>query len=90
MLSKSLSITFRYYSSTAASPQLVKQLRTITGSPLKDCMKALKEANGDIDKSKDLLKKWGLAYAERRTDRLATSGLIALKIDKKRHLATMI
>ena len=50
----------------------VKQLRMATGSPLKDCMKALEENNGDIESSKDYLRKKGLADAEKKTDRLAS------------------
>lgn len=44
----------------------------MTGSPLGDCVKALTEATGDIEKAKELLRKKGLAYAEKRADRLAT------------------
>jgi len=43
----------------------------MTGSPLKDCIKALEQTNGDIEASKDFLRKKGLAEAEKRTDRLA-------------------
>jgi hypothetical protein len=50
----------------------VKKLREITGSPLMDCMKALTESAGDVEKSKEYLRKKGLAYAEKRADRLAT------------------
>jgi len=50
----------------------VKKLREITGSPLMDCMKALTESLGDVEKAKEYLRKKGLAYAEKRADRLAT------------------
>ncbi len=36
---------------SVATAALVKQLRQLTGSPLKDCMKALEETNGDLDAS---------------------------------------
>lgn len=65
----------------AVSPKLVKELRVATGSPLKDCMKVLTETDGDIAKSKELLRKRGLADAEKRTDRVASQGLIALAMD---------
>lgn len=59
----------------------VKKLRDMTGSPLGDCVKALNEATGDFDKAKEFLRKRGLAYAEKRADRLATQGLIGLHSD---------
>ena len=51
-------------------------MREITGSPLMDCMKALTDSAGDFEKSKEFLRKKGLAYAEKRADRLATQGLV--------------
>ena len=43
----------------------------MTGSPLKDCMKALEETGGDLEASKEFLRKKGLAEAEKRTGRQA-------------------
>lgn len=48
-----------------------------------DCMKALTETTGDFEKSKEFLRKRGLAYAEKRADKLATQGLIGLHSDEK-------
>lgn len=62
----------RQMASSVATPALVKQLRLLTGSPLKDCMKALEETGGDIEASKDYLRKKGLAEAEKKIDRLAS------------------
>ena len=56
----------------------MKDLRNLTGSPLKDCMAVLVETGGDISASKDLLRKKGLAFADKRADRDATEGLIGL------------
>ena len=44
-----------------------------------DCMKALTESAGDVEKSKEYLRKKGLAYAEKRADRLATQGLVGFE-----------
>ena len=60
------------------SPAIVKQLRDQTGSPLKDCLKVLTETNGDIAASKEMLRKRGLADAEKRADRMSTQGLIGI------------
>jgi len=56
----------------------------MTGSPLKDCLKVLTETAGDIPKSKDLLRKRGLADAEKRSDRLATEGLVGLTVEDQK------
>lgn len=48
-------------------------------------MKVLTETLGDIAKSKELLRKRGLADAEKRSDRLATEGLIGLEISENLH-----
>lgn len=53
----------------------------MTGSPLGDCVKALTESTGDFEKAKEFLRKKGLAYAEKRADRMATQGLIGLISD---------
>jgi elongation factor Ts len=62
----------------------------MTGSPLKDCLKVLSETDGDLEKSKELLRKRGLADAEKRADRLATEGLIGLKIDHEQSRVTLV
>ena len=41
-------------------------------------MKALTETNGNIEASKDYLRKKGLAEAEKRVDRLAAQGLVGV------------
>ena len=54
----------------------------MTGSPLGDCIKALVESQGDTEKAKEFLRKKGLAYAEKRADRLATQGLIGMSMSE--------
>ena len=50
----------------------------MTGSGIKDCMKALEENDGDIEASKDYLRKKGLAEADKKVDRLASEGLVGV------------
>ena len=70
-------VTRRLFSSAYKPSSVeVKKLREITGSPLMDCMKALTDSAGDFEMSKEFLRKKGLAYAEKRADRLATQGLV--------------
>jgi len=47
-------------------------------------MAALQETGGDIEASKEYLRKKGLATAEKKMDRVASEGLIAVKQDKSK------
>jgi elongation factor Ts len=48
---------------TMADMNLIKQLREATFAPLGDCKSALDEANGDIERAKQILKEKGIAKA---------------------------
>ena len=72
------------------SAGLVKQLREMTGSPLKDCMAVLTQTEGDLEASKDLLRKKGLAFADKRADRDATQGLVGIVEDPEKNSITMV
>ena len=54
----------------------VSSLRTKTGAGMMDCKKALAETEGDVEKAVDLLRKKGIAKAEKRAGRTASQGLI--------------
>ncbi len=56
--------------------QQVKELRDKSGVGMMDCKKALVEANGDIDKAFDILRKSGIAKAKKKSGRDAKEGLI--------------
>ena len=58
----------------------VKELREQTGVGLMDCKRALTEAQGSIDKARDILRQKGLAMAEKRSGREAADGLIGSHI----------
>ncbi|MEC4684975.1 MAG: translation elongation factor Ts [Nitrospirota bacterium] len=55
---------------------MVKRLREQTGAGMMDCKKALSESNGDFEKAVDVLRKKGLAAAEKKAGRKASEGLI--------------
>ena len=59
-----------------SSAQTVKQLRDISGAGMMDCKKALEEANFDIDKAMDILRKNGIAKAKKKAGRDAKDGVI--------------
>ncbi len=55
---------------------LVNKLRQKTGAGMMDCKKALTEANGDIEKAIEILRKKGAAVAVKRAEKTANEGLI--------------
>ena len=57
----------------------VKELREITGVGFKDCKLAIDECNGDIDLSIDYLRKKGISKANKKMERVAAEGLVAIK-----------
>jgi len=61
------------------SAALVKDLRERTGSGMMECKKALVEAGGDIEAAIELMRKSGLAKADKKSSRTAAEGRIALK-----------
>lgn len=64
---------------------LIKELRNKTGAGINDCKKALTEADGNMEKAIELLRKKGAAMAMKRADKAANEGAVKSKIseDKK-------
>ena len=58
------------------STQLVKELREKTGVGIMACKNALQESAGDIDKAVEILRKKGIAKAQKREGRIASEGQI--------------
>ncbi len=58
------------------SAQLVKQLRERTGAGFSDCRTALVEAQGDLEKAVDILRKKGQAAAQKKAARTTSEGLV--------------
>lgn len=54
----------------------IQKLREITSMGMMDCKKALEEANGDIEKAIDLLRKKGAAVAAKRGGNSTCQGLV--------------
>lgn len=61
--------------------ELIKKLRDITGAGMVDCQKALKEADNDLEKAVDILRKKGIAKAAKRTDRETNEGIIKVAVN---------
>jgi elongation factor Ts len=58
------------------SSELVKQLREQTGVGIMACKNALQEADGDINAAIDILRKRGIAKAQKREGRTASEGQV--------------
>tara|TARA_Y100001960_G_scaffold308801_1_gene366542 strand:- start:414 stop:1013 length:600 start_codon:yes stop_codon:yes gene_type:complete len=58
----------------AINANQVKELRDRSGVGMMDCKKALVEADGNIDKAFDLLRKAGIAKAQKKAGRSAKDG----------------
>lgn len=58
------------------SIQDVKDLREKTGAAVMDCRNALSEVEGDFEKAKSVLKKQGLARAEKKKEREIKAGKV--------------
>jgi len=54
----------------------VKELRELSGAGMMDCKKALQEANGDIKKAMEVLRKNGIAKAQKKVGRSALDGVV--------------
>ena len=61
----------------------IKILRDKTGAGMMDCKKALVENEGDLEKAVAWLRKKGIAKAEKKSSRVASQGLVGLKIQDK-------
>lgn len=59
------------------SAQTVKKLREETGAGMMECKNALNETGGDFEKAKLVLRKRGIAIADKKSARAAKEGIIA-------------
>ncbi len=68
------------------SAQQVKELRERTGAGMMECKTVLTEAGGDMEVAIDLLRKRGLAKADKKAGRVAAEGVVvtATSADLKR------
>lgn len=62
----------------AITAALVKELRERTGAGMMECKKTLVETNGDIDAAIELMRKSGMAKADKKADRVAAEGVVAM------------
>jgi len=63
----------------AVTAEAVKVLRERTGAGMMECKKALVETNGDLDAAAELMRKAGLAKADKKAARVAAEGVIVIE-----------
>ncbi|MGB5288949.1 MAG: translation elongation factor Ts [Ignavibacteriaceae bacterium] len=68
----------------------VNDLRQRTGAGMMDCKRALEEANGDVQKAIEILRKKGASVAAKRAEKSANEGLIVTKISDDKKSATIL
>ncbi len=72
------------------SADLVKQLRERTGAGMMECKKALVDTYGDIETAVELMRKQGLAKADKKAARVAAEGVIAVEKSADGRSASMV
>src|SRR5579871_6286816 len=68
----------------------VKQLRERTGAGMMECKKALVETKGDLDAAAELMRKQGLAKADKKATRVAAEGVIVVEKSPDGRKAAMV
>jgi elongation factor Ts len=72
------------------SATLVKTLRDATGAGMMECKAALKDANGDLEEAKLILRKRGLAQAGKKVGRATREGLIGSYIHQGGKIGVLV
>jgi elongation factor Ts len=68
----------------------VGELRARTGAGMMDCKRALEEAGGDMGKAVEILRKKGIARAEKRTGKTASQGLVVSYIHHNHQVGVLL
>ncbi|MGD9623055.1 MAG: translation elongation factor Ts [Arcobacter sp.] len=73
-----------------ATPQLIKELREMTGAGMLDCKNALNETGGDLEKAVQALREAGLGKAAKKAGNVAAEGLISVLVNADNTKAVML
>ena len=69
---------------------MVKELRDATGAGMMDCKAALTEAEGDMERAKEILREKGLASVAKRAGRSADQGVIGSYVHFNKTVAALV
>jgi len=73
-----------------SSAKIVKELREISGAGMMDCKKALEECDYNIEEAMDILRKNGIAKAQKKAGRDAKDGVIVPYIHPGSKLGVLV
>lgn len=68
----------------------VKKLREETGVSVSECKRALEEAQGELEKAKEILRKRGIELAGKRAGRAAAQGIIESYIHPNKRVGVLL
>jgi elongation factor Ts len=68
----------------------IKELREVSGLSISECKKALEESKGDLEKAKEILKKWGKEVAEKTQQRAVCQGVIDSYIHPNKKVGVLL
>jgi len=68
----------------------IKQLREETGISISECKKALEKAKGDMTMAKEILRKRGKEWAEKKAKRETREGIIASYIHPNKRIGALL
>lgn len=72
------------------TPDMVKELREVTGAGMMDCKRALEESNGDPERAQELLREKGLAAAAKRAGKQASEGMVDAYIHMQGKMGVLV
>ena len=70
--------------------EIVKDLRARTGAGIMDCKEALLESDGNVEQAVDILRKKGIAKAEKKAGRKADQGVILSYIHPGNRIGVLV
>ena len=74
----------------AVTAESVRLLRERTGAGMMECKKALVETHGDLESAAELMRKSGLAKADKKASRVAAEGVIVIERSSDTRTAVIV
>ncbi len=69
---------------------LIKELREISGAGIMECKKALIEAQGNLEKAREVLKLKGYSSVMKKSNRVATEGIVAAMVSDDNKMGVLV
>jgi elongation factor Ts len=74
----------------SVTAETVRVLRERTGAGMMECKKALVETNGDLDAAAELMRKSGMAKADKKAARVAAEGKVVVEVSSDGQAAAIV